>query len=134
MARRRLRWRAYQGRIDPRRLVFIDETWAKTNMAPLRGWCRKGRRLLAKVPHGHWKTLTFVAALPCDRIGAPCVIDGPINGESFLAYVKQSWCRHSRRVTSSSWTIWVRTKAVRYATPSVRLARTVCCCRPIRPT
>ena len=89
MARRRLRWRAYQGRIDPRRLVFIDETWAKTNMAPLRGWCRKGRRLLAKVPHGHWKTLTFVAALPCDRIGAPCVIDGPINGESFLAYVEQ---------------------------------------------
>ena len=89
MARRRLRWRAYQDRIDPRRLVFIDETWAKTNMAPLRGWGRRGRRLLAKVPHGHWKTLTFVAALRCDRIEAPCVIDGPINGESFRAYVEQ---------------------------------------------
>ena len=89
MARRRLRWRAHQHRIDPRRLVFIDETWAKTNMAPLRGWCSRGRRLVAKVPHGHWKTLTFVAALRCDRIDAPCVIDGPINGESFRAYVEQ---------------------------------------------
>lgn len=89
MARRRLRWRTYQDRIDPRRLVFIDETWAKTNMAPLRGWCTRGRRLIAKVPHGHWKTLTFLAALRCDRIDAPCVIDGPINGESFRAYVEQ---------------------------------------------
>jgi transposase len=89
VARRRLRWRTHQHRIDPRRLVFIDETWAKTNMAPLRGWCTKGRRLIAKVPHGHWQTLTFVAALRCDRIDAPCVIDGPINGESFLAYVEQ---------------------------------------------
>ena len=69
--------------------MFIDETWAKTNMAPLRGWCSRGRRLVAKVPHGHWKTLTFVAALRCDRIDAPCVIDGPINGESFRAYVEQ---------------------------------------------
>ena len=89
MARRRLRWRAYQDRIDPRRLVFIDETWAKTNMAPLRGWCTRGRRLIAKVPHGHWQTLTFLAALRCDRIDAPCVIDGPINSESFRAYVEQ---------------------------------------------
>ena len=89
VARRRHRWKAHQGRIDPRRLVFIDETWVKTNMAPLRGWCRRGRRLVAKVPHGHWKTMTFLAALRCDRIDAPCVIDGPINGETFLAYVQQ---------------------------------------------
>ena len=89
VARRRLRWRTHQGRIDPRRLVFIDETWAKTNMAPLRGWGPRGERLIAKVPHGHWNTLTFLAALRCDRIDAPCVIDGPINGESFLAYVEQ---------------------------------------------
>ncbi len=89
VARRRLRWRKYQDRIDPRRLVFIDETWAKTNMAPLRGWNRCGQRLLAKVPHGHWKTLTFVAALRFDKIDAPCVIDGPINGQSFQAYVEQ---------------------------------------------
>ena len=89
MARRRRRWRANQHRIDPRRLVFIDETWAKTNMAPLRGWGTRGRRLIAKVPHGHWQTLTFLAALRCDRIDAPCVIDGPINGASFRAYVEQ---------------------------------------------
>ena len=89
MARRRLRWKAYQGRFDPSRLVFIDETWAKTNMTRLRGWAPRGRRLLAKVPQGHWRTLTFLAALRCDRIDAPCVIDGPINGESFLAYVEQ---------------------------------------------
>ena len=69
--------------------MFIDETWAKTNMAPIRGWCRKGERLVAHVPHGHWKTLTFLAALRCDAITAPCVFDGPINGESFLRYVEQ---------------------------------------------
>ena len=70
------------------RLVFIDETWAKTNMAPLRGWCQRGARLKAKAPFGRWKTMTFVAALRCDRIDAPCLFDGPINGEAFLAYVE----------------------------------------------
>ena len=89
VARRRERWRRHQARIDPARLVFIDETWAKTNMAPIRGWGAKGARLKASVPHGHWKTLTFIAALRCDRIDAPCVFDGPINGESFTAYVEQ---------------------------------------------
>ena len=59
IARKRARWKSYQGRIDPKRLVFIDETWAKTNMAPLRGWCRRGKRLNTKVPYGHWKTMTF---------------------------------------------------------------------------
>lgn len=89
VARRRARWRRYQGRLDPRRLVFIDETWAKTNMARTHGRCRRGERLHAKVPHGHWKTLTFLAALRHDRIDAPAVVDGPINGKSFLAYVEQ---------------------------------------------
>jgi transposase len=69
--------------------VFIDETWAKTNMAPIRGWAPRGQRLQAQVPHGHWKTLTLIAALRCDRIEAPCVFDGPINGRSFAAYVEQ---------------------------------------------
>lgn len=82
-------WRKVQPRIAIGRLVFIDETWTKTNMAPLRGWCRKGERLVAHVPHGHWKTTTFVAALRHDRIDAPCVFDGPINGESFLNHVEQ---------------------------------------------
>jgi transposase len=90
VARRRAWWRRHQAKIDPARLVFIDETWAKTNMAPLRGWAPRGERLKAKVPHGHWRTLTFLAALRVDRIEAPCVIDGPINGEAFRAYVEQS--------------------------------------------
>jgi len=58
-------------------------------MAPLRGWCRRGERLNAKVPHGHWQTKTFLAALRHDRVDAPCLFDGPINGESFLAYAEQ---------------------------------------------
>lgn len=69
--------------------MFIDETWLKTNMAPLRGWAPRGRRLAGWLPHGHWKTLTFVAGLRRDRVTAPCVFDGPINGRSFLAYVEQ---------------------------------------------
>ena len=82
-------WKKYQGRLDPSRLVFIDETWAKTNMTRTHGRARRGERLVAKVPHGRWRTLTFLAALRHDRIEAPCVIDGPINGEIFLAYVEQ---------------------------------------------
>src|SRR5439155_10202485 len=89
VARRRAQWKKYQGRLDPSRLVFIDETWAKTNMTRTHGRCARGQRLVAKVPHGHWRTLTFLAALRSDRIDAPCVIDGPINGESFLAYIEQ---------------------------------------------
>jgi transposase len=89
VARRRIRWRKHQSRLDPRRLVFIDETWAKTNMTRTHGRCRRGQRLVAKVPHGHWRTLTFLAALRADRIDAPCVLDGPINGPGFKAYVEQ---------------------------------------------
>lgn len=72
----------------PRRLVFIDETWAKTNMTALRGWSPKGRRLIGRAPHGHWRMMTFIAALRHDRIGAPFVLDGPVNGEAFRAYVE----------------------------------------------
>ena len=89
MARKRARWNIYQSRIDPRRLVFIDETWIKTNMAPLRGWGPRGKRLKAYAPFGHWKTQTFIAALRHDRIDAPWVIDGPINGQLFQLYVER---------------------------------------------
>jgi transposase len=89
VARRRVQWRKYQRRLDPSRLVFIDETWAKTNMTRTHGRALRGQRLVAKAAHGRWRTLTFLAALRRDRIDAPCVIDGPINGESFLAYVEQ---------------------------------------------
>jgi transposase len=70
------------------RLVFIDETWVKTNMTPLRGWGPKGQRLISRAPFGHWKTSTFIGALRSDRIEAPWLIDGPINGELFTYYVE----------------------------------------------
>ena len=89
VAKRREQWKKYQSRLDASHLVFIDETWAKTNMTRTHGWCARGERLLAKAPYGHWRTMTFLAALRCDRVDAPCVIDGPINGSSFLAYVEQ---------------------------------------------
>ena len=69
--------------------MFIDETWAKTNMTRTHGRCPRGERLVARTPFGRWRTLTFLAALRCDRLTAPCVIDGPINGVSFRAYVEQ---------------------------------------------
>jgi transposase len=69
--------------------VFIDETWAKTNMTRTHGRSQRGTRLLGKVPHGRWHTLTFLAALRQDRITAPCVVDGPIDGATFRAYVEQ---------------------------------------------
>jgi putative transposase len=89
VARRRAQWMMYRGRIDPSRLVFIDETWTKTNMAPLRGWAPRGQRIKAKVPHGHWKTMTFLAALRHDRVDAPWLLDGPIDGEAFRLYVEK---------------------------------------------
>jgi len=89
VARRRAQWAAYQNRVDPPRLVFIDETWTKTTMAPLRGWSRRGQRLRAKVPRGRWQTVTFLAALRHDRIDAPWLLPGPINGETFRLYVEK---------------------------------------------
>jgi transposase len=78
-----------QAWLDPRQLVFIDETSASTNMTRRYGRGARGERLVCKVPHGHWKTSTFVAALRHNRITAPLLLDGPMNGPSFLAYVEQ---------------------------------------------
>ena len=89
MARRRAQWLRYRHRIDPSRLVFIDETWTKTNMAPLRGWAPRSERLKARVPHRRWNTMTFLAALRLDRVEAPWLIDGPINGERFRLYIEK---------------------------------------------
>jgi transposase len=89
VARRRRQWKERQGKVAGARLIFIDETGAKTNMTRAHGRCAKGQRLVAKVPQGRRKTLTFVAGLRCDGITAPCVFDGPINAESFLAWVEQ---------------------------------------------
>jgi putative transposase len=59
-------------------------------MAPLRGWSPRGERLLSKAPYGHWNTMTFIAALRHDRIEAPWLLDGPVDGESFLLYVQKA--------------------------------------------
>jgi transposase len=72
--------------VDPARLIFIDETWAKTNMTRRHGRAPRGQRLFARVPHGHGVTMTFLAALRADGLTAPCVIDGPMNGAIFLAW------------------------------------------------
>lgn len=82
-------WKQNQELLDPAKLVFIDETGASTKMARRYGRCPKGQRLLCKEPWGHWKTTTFTAALRCDGITAPLTLDGPMNGESFRAYVEQ---------------------------------------------
>jgi transposase len=81
-------WRVSQPDLNPEQLVFIDETGAKTNMVRLYGRAPRGRRLKASAPFGHWMTTTFVGALRCDQITAPCVFDGPMNGACFLAYVE----------------------------------------------
>jgi transposase len=94
-------WFDGQPDLDPERLIFIDgeplsaigpRTMASglnTKMARLRGRCPKGERLFAGIPHGHWRTTTFVAGLRLGGLDAPMVIDGPMNGEAFFAYVEQ---------------------------------------------
>ena len=89
VARARRRWIREQGMLDSTRLVFIDETAANTKMVRLSGRCPRGERLVGRVPHGHWKTITFVAALRHNGITAPLVLDGAMTGETFLAYVEQ---------------------------------------------
>jgi len=85
------RWEWFEGQLDldPACLVFIDETWASTNMARIRGRAPKGERLRAGIPHGHWKTTTLVAGLRRTGMVAPMVLDGPIDGVAFRAYVEQ---------------------------------------------
>jgi transposase len=89
MAAGRAEWRAAQAGLDPDRLVFVGETWATTNMARRYGWGPTADRVVGRVPHGHWKTTTFVAALRADGLTAPMVIDGALTGDLFVAYVEQ---------------------------------------------
>ena len=84
-----MRWFDGQLDLDPERLVFIDETWASTNMARRYGRCRRGERLRAGVPHGHWKTTTFVGGLTLRGFIAPFVLDGPINRVAFETYIEK---------------------------------------------
>lgn len=87
--KRRKAWFDAQLDLDPTRLVFIDETAASTKMARLYGRTPRGQRCRAAVPHGHWKTTTVTAGLRLTGIAAPMVLDGPMNGEAFRAYVEQ---------------------------------------------
>ena len=82
-------WNALKPSLDVRHLVFIDETWTKTNMTCLRGRAPRGERLIGAVPYGHWKTSTFVAGLRHNCMVAPLMLDGAINRDAFLAYVEQ---------------------------------------------
>jgi transposase len=82
-------WMREQGMFDPPRLVFIDETCTSTAMVRLRGRSPRGERLIGYAPHGHRKTITFVARLRLRKMTAPFVLDGAMNGPMFLAYVKQ---------------------------------------------
>jgi transposase len=89
VARARRRWIRQQHLLDTTALVFLDETATTTNMVRLRGRCPRGERLIGHAPHGHWKTMTLVAGLRHDGMVAPLVVDGPINGATFLAYIEQ---------------------------------------------
>jgi transposase len=89
VAKARVAWREQPPELTPSKLVFIDESAVKTNMTRRYGRAKCGHRLVAAVPHGDWKTTSFVGALRCDGLTAPLVIDGAINGELFLAYVEQ---------------------------------------------
>jgi transposase len=89
VARRREQWRASMPGLDPEHLVFLDETWATTNMTRRYGRSPSGTRLVMPVPHGHWKTTTFLGGLRADGLVAPLVVDGAINGELFEACVRK---------------------------------------------
>jgi transposase len=89
VVRRRQAWFEAQPDLEPERLVFIDETGASTKMARRYGRALRGERCQAPVPHGHWKTTTFVGALRCEGMTAPMVLDGAMYGAAFLAYVEQ---------------------------------------------
>lgn len=92
IAEARRNWAALQPKLDARRLIFLDETWATTNMARTLGRAPRGTRLIAPVPHGHWHTTTFLCGLRHDGLVAPLVLDGAINGAAFLAYIEQMLC------------------------------------------
>jgi transposase len=89
VAAARAEWKKNQPCLDPKRLIFIDETGTSTNMARTRGRSKRGTRLIGKIPHGHWKTMTFVAGLRHDGIVAPFVIDKPMNGDIFQTWIER---------------------------------------------
>jgi transposase len=89
-------WAAAQPDLDPEHIVFLDETWAKTNMSRLYGRSHRGTRLFESVPCSRWETTTFLGALRATGFVAPVCVDGPINGRVFLAWVRQHLVRELR--------------------------------------
>jgi transposase len=89
VAEKRIQWRASQQEVDPNRFVFIEETWAKTNMTRRYGRTLIGTRLVEKTPCGRWQTTTFLGALRAEGFIAPLTADGPINGALFRGWVEQ---------------------------------------------
>jgi transposase len=89
VAQARAQWKQAQPQQPAGRLIFVDETWTKTNMTRLRGRAPVGARLVAKVPHGHWKTTTLIAALGIQGICCSTVVDGPIDADVFGAFVTE---------------------------------------------
>jgi transposase len=96
VATKRIFWRRSAVQFDAKRFVFLDETWAKTNMVRSHGRALYGKRLFEPVPHGHWHTTTVLMGLRSDGIVSPLVVDGPINGRIFLAWVQQHLCSELR--------------------------------------
>ena len=90
-------WRTLQPQWERARLVFIDETGLNTKMARLYGRSLRNQRCVAAVPHGHWQTSTFIAALRCDGLAAPFLIEGAVNAEVFTAYLRQVLCPELRK-------------------------------------
>jgi transposase len=89
VAEERRAWKEAQPTLDPRHLIFIDETGTSTAMARVRGRSKRGERLIGKVPHGHWKTMTFLAGLSQDGFVAPFVIDRPMNSDIFQTWIER---------------------------------------------
>jgi transposase len=87
VAQRRPEWQDFSREVDGRRLIFIDEPWAKTNMTRVRGRAPRGQRLIDHTPHGHWKTTTLIAALGVDGMRCATVVDGAVNGDVFVSFV-----------------------------------------------
>ncbi len=134
VAARRQDWFDAQPDLDPEHLVFIDETGASTKMARLRGRAKRGQRCRSPIPHGHWKTTTFTGALRLEGMTAPMVLDGPMTGVAFLAYVEQVLVPSLRRGDVVIMTICPHTAALPSAPPSKPQAPGCPACRPIRRT
>ena len=123
-----------QSRLDASRLVFIDETAVTTKMVRHRGRSPRGERLVASVPHGHWKTLTLIAALRINGLTAPYVIDGAMDGPSFLAYVEQMLAPTLRKGDIVFMDNLRPTRSTAFARRSKRSAPKCVICRPTRRT